>query len=118
MSGPGSLFVASAFFVADIIACGQGFPRWFPALHPLTEEVTMAYLSKEEQRQRAVEVVRQHGVDCPDLVVRSAKPILGSGLLKYRYREGAPVQELHLTSQQARYIGIDMSVRDFPETGH
>jgi hypothetical protein len=78
----------------------------------------MAYLSEEERRQRAVEVAWQHGVDCPDLVVRSARPILGGGLLRYRCREDAPVRELHLTSQQATYFGIDMSARDFPETGH
>jgi hypothetical protein len=75
-------------------------------------------LSDEEQRQRVIEVVRREtGVDCPELEVVRARAILGGGLVHYRCKEGTPSDSLMLTPEDARYVGIDMSVRDRPETG-
>ena len=69
----------------------------------------MAYLSAEEQRRRTVEVASHWGVDCPEMVLESAKAVVGGGLLRYRCRQGGPVENLRLTPEQARYVGIDMS---------
>jgi hypothetical protein len=76
------------------------------------------YLSDEEQRQRVREVVqRETGEDCPDLVVLRANAILGGGLVDYRCGEDGRSGSLNLSPEDARYVGIDMSVRERPETG-
>jgi len=76
------------------------------------------YPSDEEQRQRVREVVqRETGEDCPDLVVLRANAILGGGLVHYRCGEGGTSGSLNLSPEEARYVGIDMSVRDLPEMG-
>jgi hypothetical protein len=46
-----------------------------------------------------------------------ARAILGGGIVYYRCKEGAPSDSLKLTPEDARYVGIDMSVRSRPETG-
>ncbi len=75
-------------------------------------------MSDEEQRQRVIEVVRREtGVDCPELEVVRARAILGGGLVHYRCKEGAPSDSLMLAPEDARYVGIDMSVREHPERG-
>jgi hypothetical protein len=75
------------------------------------------YLSDEEQRQRVREVVkREKGEDCPDLVVVHAEAILGGGQVHYQCREGEGQVSLDLTPEDAEYVGIDMSVDDYPET--
>jgi hypothetical protein len=82
------------------------------------KEANIAYLSDEEQRQRVIEIVRREtGVDCPELEVVRARARLGGGIVFYRCEEGAPSDSLMLTSEDARYVGIDMSVRSRPETG-
>jgi hypothetical protein len=75
-------------------------------------------MSKEEQRQRIIEVVRKkEGVDCPELVVDWAGPLVGGGQVNYKCTKHAPLQYLDLDPEQARYVGIDMSVRESPEAG-
>jgi hypothetical protein len=75
-------------------------------------------LSDEEQRQRVMEVVqRETGADCPELVVEGARTRLGGGIVRYRCKEGDPTDSLMLNPEDAEYVGIDMSVRDRPETG-
>jgi hypothetical protein len=75
-------------------------------------------LSDEEQRQRVIEVVlREKGEDCPELVVVGARARLGGGLVDYRCKEVDPSDSLMLTPEDARYVGIDMSVPEPPETG-
>jgi hypothetical protein len=82
------------------------------------KEANIDYLSDEEQRQRVIEVVlREKGEDCPELVVVGARARLGGGLIDYRCKEGDPSNSLMLTPEDARYVGIDMSVQDRPETG-
>jgi hypothetical protein len=77
----------------------------------------IAYLSDEEQRQRVIEVVlREKGEDCPELVVVHARARLGGGLVDYLCKEGDPSDSLMLTPEDARYVGIDLSVPDPPET--
>jgi hypothetical protein len=75
----------------------------------------MDNLSKEEQRQRIMELVRKkEGVDCPEIVVEHAMAVLGGGLVNYRCEEGDPRQELELTADEAAYVGLDMSLPDDP----
>jgi hypothetical protein len=82
------------------------------------KEANIAYLSNEERRQRVIEVVwREIGVDCPELEVVCARARLGGGIVFYRCKEGDPSDNLMLTPEDARYVGIDMSVRSRPETG-
>jgi hypothetical protein len=84
----------------------------------IEEQVRIVQEHLEEQRQRVKEVVRREtGVDCPELVVSRANAILGGGLLHYRCKEGDPSESLRLTPEDAEYVGIDMSVRERPETG-
>ena len=78
----------------------------------------MDNLSDAEQRRRIMELVREkEGVDCPEIVVEHAMAVLGGGLVNYRCEEGDPRQELELTSDEAAYVGLDMSLPDDPETG-
>jgi hypothetical protein len=79
----------------------------------------MAYLSKEERRQRIIALVREkHGVRCPDLVVNDIEKNLGPVLVNYSCEEGGPSRDLHLDDREARDIGLDMSTfRARPEFG-
>ncbi len=82
------------------------------------KEADIVYLSNEERRQRVIEVVRREtGVDCPELEVVRARARLGGGIVFYRCEEDAPSDSLILTPEDARYVGIDMSVRSRSETG-
>ncbi len=77
----------------------------------------MAYLSEEDQRQRIIEVARAKGVDCPEMIVEDITAVLGGGLVNYRCKENDPPKDLQLTSEEAEYVGIDMTAYGPPETG-
>jgi hypothetical protein len=82
------------------------------------KESNIAYLSDEEQRQRVIEVVlREKGEDCPELVIVRARARVGGGLVDYLCKEGDPSDSLMPTPEDAKYVGIDMSVPNRPETG-
>ena len=97
---------------------GQQTPGGVGCSRADEKEANIDYLSDEEQRQRVIEVVlREKGEDCPELVVVGARARLGGGLVDYLCKEGDPSDSLMLTPEDARYVGIDMSVPDPPETG-
>ena len=73
--------------------------------------------NSERQVQRIIEVAQDKGVDCPEMVVEAASPILGGAEVHYRCREDAPVASLMLTAKEAEYVGIDLTPRGRPETG-
>jgi hypothetical protein len=90
-----------------------------PGVRRLTgEEEQDVYLSDEERRRRIIEVVqRQVGLECPELVVNDILESLGPAVVNYTGREGEPSRDLHLSEEDAVYIGLDRSAwRPPPET--
>lgn len=74
-------------------------------------------LSKEEQRQRIIELVRQkEGQECPELVVEYIEEAIGPEThVFYRCKESDPEKQLVLDDEQATYIGLDRTAPEGPE---
>jgi len=77
----------------------------------------MAYLSAEEQRQRFIEVLhRKTGVECPELAVIRIMEGFGPAIVIYTCKEGETEENLELTEEEAKYIGLDRSTPDMRDT--
>jgi hypothetical protein len=70
--------------------------------------VSVAHLSRVEQRRRIIEFLhRKEGVYCPELVVEDIEEPMGSAVnVIYRCKEGDPVKTLCLNDREARHIGL------------
>lgn len=83
----------------------------------------MAYLSKEERRQRIIALVKEKtGVDCPELEVQDIWNAFDSVRVFY-WCEAQDVENnkllkhIRLDDKEAESIGVNRIPRDYPETG-
>jgi hypothetical protein len=78
----------------------------------------MAYLSKQDQRQRIIEVVRREsGVNCPTLVVEHIEEAMHQVTVFYWCKEeevenNRMIRSLALAEEDAEYIGVDRGAYD------
>ncbi len=81
----------------------------------------MANLSKEEQRQRIIELVRRKKrVACPTLAVERIENAMGEVTVSYWCKEEDKgkdelLQSIGLTEEDAEYIGVDRHSYGPPE---
>jgi hypothetical protein len=81
-------------------------------------EVHMAYLSKEERRQRIRELVQEKtGVDCPTLVVEQIEESMGPVVRVFYWcneedrDKNEHLQHIRLDNEEAESIGVSRAAR-------
>jgi hypothetical protein len=89
----------------------------------LEGEEKMAYLSKEEQRRRIIELVRKkERRACPTLRIERIEEAMSPVTVFFWCKEedaerDVLLQSLRLTEEEAKYIGVDRTPHGGPEMG-